>query len=64
MGDNEGFIAQIPSDTLGCRPCTVYGKGECRRGDFACMEWLTDEMVFRKLKTALADKAGLCNEEK
>jgi ADP-heptose:LPS heptosyltransferase len=64
MGDNEPLTAQIPSDTLGCRPCTIYGKGECRRGDFACMEWLTDEMVFRKLKIALAEKAELCNGDK
>jgi ADP-heptose:LPS heptosyltransferase len=62
MGDNVHLIAQIPSDTLGCRPCTIYGKGECHRGDFACMEWLTAEMVFRKIKIALADKAGLCND--
>ena len=45
----EEFSIRIPVDELTCRPCTTYGKGECRRGDFACMNWLTPEMVFKKL---------------
>ncbi len=36
---------QIPDTVLTCRPCTIYGRGECRRGDLACLEWLTPEMV-------------------
>jgi ADP-heptose:LPS heptosyltransferase len=40
---------RIPVEELTCRPCTVYGKGTCSRGDFACMNWLTPEMVYRKL---------------
>jgi ADP-heptose:LPS heptosyltransferase len=39
----------IPHDELTCRPCTIYGKGECRRGDLACMNWLTTEEVFKRL---------------
>jgi hypothetical protein len=34
---------------LTCRPCTIYGKGSCRRGDLACMVWLTPEIVFEKI---------------
>ena len=45
----EEFSIRIPVDELTCRPCTTYGKGECKRGDFACMNWLTPEMVFKKL---------------
>jgi ADP-heptose:LPS heptosyltransferase len=45
----ESYSISIPVDQLTCRPCTVFGKGECRRGDFACMNWLTPEMVFRKI---------------
>lgn len=41
---------RIPVEELTCRPCTIYGKGSCRRGDFACMNWLTPEKVFNKLK--------------
>jgi ADP-heptose:LPS heptosyltransferase len=41
---------RIPVEDLTCRPCTIYGKGECLRGDFACMMWLTPELVFKKLQ--------------
>lgn len=40
---------QIPKTELPCRPCTVFGKGSCRRKDFACMQWLTPHLVFEKL---------------
>ncbi len=45
----ENYSVRIPVWELDCRPCTVYGKGECRRGDFACMNWLTPEIVFKKM---------------
>lgn len=45
----ENFSISIPGDELTCRPCTVYGKGECRRGDLACLVWLTPEIVYQKL---------------
>ena len=44
---------RIPAEELECRPCTVYGKGGCRRGDFACMNRLTPEMVFSRIKKLL-----------
>jgi ADP-heptose:LPS heptosyltransferase len=40
---------QIPDTELTCRPCTIYGKGECRRGDLACLEWLTPEIVLNRI---------------
>ncbi|HUW93745.1 MAG TPA: glycosyltransferase family 9 protein [Bacteroidales bacterium] len=40
---------QIPITDLTCRPCTIYGKGECRRGDLACLNWLTPEKVLEKV---------------
>jgi len=49
MQPNDYFI-RIPVDELTCRPCTIYGKGECRRGDMACMNWITPEIVFRKIE--------------
>jgi ADP-heptose:LPS heptosyltransferase len=45
----ENFSISIPFQELTCRPCTTYGKGECRRGDLACMNWLTPERVFQKM---------------
>ena len=46
----EEYFLRIPVDDLSCRPCTIYGKGECKRGDLACMNWLTPEIVFRKIE--------------
>jgi ADP-heptose:LPS heptosyltransferase len=41
---------QISKEELPCRPCTVYGKGTCYRGDFACMNRITPEQVARQVK--------------
>ena len=46
----DSFSIRIPVEELTCRPCTIYGKGECKRGDFACMNWLTPEMVYQKIE--------------
>jgi ADP-heptose:LPS heptosyltransferase len=45
----DDYALRIPVEELTCRPCTVFGKGECRRKDFACMIWLTPEKVFERL---------------
>ena len=45
----ENYSIKIPVDELTCRPCTVYGKGSCKRGDLACLLWLTPEIVFSKM---------------
>lgn len=45
----DEFAVRIPFNELKCRPCTVFGKGECYRGDFACMVWLTPEKVYERL---------------
>lgn len=49
---DSNFVA-IPFEELPCRPCTVYGKGKCRRGDLACMMWLTPEKVFDRIDRVL-----------
>ena len=46
----DEYSIRIPVTELTCRPCTIFGKGKCKRGDFACMNWLTPEMVFQKIK--------------
>lgn len=46
----EEYSISISAEELTCRPCTIYGKGECARGDFACMKWLTPEIVFERIK--------------
>ena len=45
----DSLAFRIPPEELTCRPCTIYGKGECRRGDLACMNWLTPERMFNRL---------------
>lgn len=45
----DEYSVRIPVEELTCRPCTVYGKGKCRRKDFACMMWLTPERVYEKI---------------
>ncbi|MGD0756165.1 MAG: glycosyltransferase family 9 protein [Bacteroidales bacterium] len=46
----DEFSIRIPVEELTCRPCTIFGKGECKRLDFACMNWLTPEMVYEKIE--------------
>lgn len=47
------YEAGIPFPELDCRPCSVFGKGECRRGDLACLAWLSPEKVFKRVEAAL-----------
>ncbi len=49
----DSLSVRIPVEDLECRPCTIYGKGECKRGDFACMNWLTPERVFKQIEINL-----------
>jgi len=53
-GQQDEYFVRIPVEELTCRPCTIYGKGECWRGDHACMVWLKPEMVLDRIR-----KAGL-----
>lgn len=41
----------IPRTELSCRPCTVFGKGKCRRKDHACMMWLKPEIVSKRIES-------------
>ena len=45
----ENYSIKISPEELTCRPCTVFGKGSCRRGDFACMKTLTPEIVYDRI---------------
>ena len=41
---------------LECRPCSVFGNKPCFRGDFACMESVTVEMVEAKIEQIVSLK--------
>ncbi len=49
LNQPEENCIQIPQEDLGCRPCTVYGKGSCHRGDLACLKWITPDMVINRI---------------
>ncbi len=46
----ENYSISVHVNELTCRPCTTFGKGECKREDFACMNWLTPEKVFKRIE--------------
>ncbi len=43
---SEDDCVQLP---LPCRPCSVFGKKPCRRGDFACMNGIEEERIVSLL---------------
>jgi ADP-heptose:LPS heptosyltransferase len=49
LNQPDELAFRIPVDELTCRPCTVFGKGDCKRRDHACMMWLTPERVMQKI---------------
>lgn len=53
---DQNSIIQISREELSCRPCSVYGKETCARGDFACMTHITPEMVRNRIVEALKSK--------
>ncbi len=49
FGVNQNNMLQISRDELPCRPCSVYGKETCYRGDFACMNNISPERVTEEI---------------
>lgn len=47
LGDNQSTIIQADEEQVPCRPCSVFGDKPCYRGDFACMQTITEETVFK-----------------
>ena len=47
----ENNTIEIGKEELSCRPCSVYGNKPCVRKDYACLNWISPEMVFEKVKT-------------
>lgn len=49
-GKGEESILQISREELPCRPCSVYGKEKCHRGDFACLNNITANQVVERIE--------------
>lgn len=48
-GIKDENILQISREELPCRPCSVYGKEKCYRGDFACLTSISPTSVVEKI---------------
>ncbi len=53
LGKNEHLQAEVSTDQLHCRPCSVFGNKPCFRKDYACLHRLSDETVIQKVRLAL-----------
>jgi ADP-heptose:LPS heptosyltransferase len=47
-------IVQISREELPCRPCSVYGREKCYRGDFACLTRISVDDISARVDRALA----------
>lgn len=56
FGQHPENLIQISRDELPCRPCSVYGRESCYRGDFACLNRITPEVVAERVINVLKKK--------
>jgi ADP-heptose:LPS heptosyltransferase len=49
FGNGAESILQVNQSELPCRPCSVYGKEKCHRGDFACLTSISIEVFARRI---------------
>ena len=52
MGWHQRMEDAVQLD-LPCRPCSIYGNRPCRRGDYACLNGITPEMIADHVEAAL-----------
>ncbi len=52
VGSQKHLIIGIPFEELKCRPCTVYGKGKCKRKDmqYKCLKDLSPALVYSRIE--------------
>ncbi|MFM6954115.1 MAG: glycosyltransferase family 9 protein [Sphingobacteriaceae bacterium] len=48
LGYGQSLTSCVHLD-LACRPCSVYGNKACHRGDFACMNQLSESLIVQKV---------------
>ena len=49
-GEQGNTIIEVSPAELPCRPCGVYGKPNCHRGDFACLTSIQEDVVVKSLR--------------
>ena len=54
-GYNQREDLAIQTD-MPCRPCSIYGKKPCRRGDLACMNEILPEQIVGKINDYLKQR--------
>lgn len=52
MGWNQSMDNAVQID-LPCRPCSIFGKKDCMRKDYACMENISPETIVERVETHL-----------
>ena len=52
--NNLNNMLSLPDDALNCRPCSIYGRSTCSRGDWACLEDLSVQALNQKVAALLA----------
>lgn len=49
FGYTDESILQVDRSEVPCRPCSVYGKERCYRGDFACLTQISPDQVAERV---------------
>lgn len=55
FGYNQDMENAVQLD-LDCRPCSVYGERPCHRGDYACLEQLSPNLIIERIHKVLDNK--------
>ena len=55
MGWNQDDANAIQV-ALACRPCSIYGNKPCMRGDYACLNNISPELIIEKVNSILKQK--------
>jgi len=58
---SEENAVQVEMD---CRPCSIYGKKQCKFGDYRCMTTITPQMILQKIIKVVDERRPSSEEEK
>lgn len=53
LGWRQSQERVVQCNDLDCRPCSIYGKKPCMRGDYACMNNINPETIVEKISSIL-----------